>query len=427
MKFPRRSILTSALFGGPTAVLAKSVGSDHLNAEIEKALRLGTGVVRLGAGIFETTGLTLEKSIRIEGVPGHTKLQAKSGHPIFIVQNTADVSLFGLNFEGNAQAMTDQFPGLVVGWNTERLSIDACSFSKSSKTGVKLEECSGQISNCQFSKIADSGILVVNSKGMRIMNNDVTDIGNNGIQVWQHDLKEDGTQILGNRVSLIRAEAGGSGQNGNGIGIFNAGNVIVANNRVSDTAYSCIRCNSGSNIQIVSNSVSRSAETAIYVEFAFQGAVVSNNIVEDAAFGISITNFDVGGRMAVCTGNVVRHMHVGHSQGVTEGGGIHCEADTLIANNIIEDVAASAINLGWVDKCRNVMAQGNVIRQCARGISFSVSEGAKQVQIVGNMIEGARVAAVVGMKGDAVATGDFMKDSLKPPAHVNMYGNVVTG
>ncbi|MGO8105598.1 TIGR03808 family TAT-translocated repetitive protein, partial [Rhizobium leguminosarum] len=52
----------------------------------------------------------------------------------------------------------------------------------------------------------------------------------------------------------------------------------------------------------------RSGETAIYVEFAFEGAVVSDNMIDGAANGISIANFDEGGRLASVTGNVVRNL-----------------------------------------------------------------------------------------------------------------------
>jgi uncharacterized secreted repeat protein (TIGR03808 family) len=423
----RKLFASAAVLASPSTLLAADRVSD-LAAEIEKAIRNGSGVVRLPAGRFETTGIKLESTIRIEGIPGQTFLETKNGQPIFLIVNAQDVSLFGLSFDGHKKTMTDQLPALVVGWKSENLTIDQCAFANSANIGVRIEHCSGQVSRCSFSKIADIGLYSVNNTAMRITENTIDNIGNNGIQLMQNDDGlEGGTLVNGNIISNIRADGGGSGQNGNGIGIFSSANVVVSNNRVSHTAYSSIRCNSGKNVQILGNNVSQADETAIYVEFAFLGAVVANNIIDGAAFGISITNFDVGGRMAVCTGNVIRNLFVGHTQGVTNGGGIHAEADTLVANNIIEGAILAAINLGWSDKCRNLTAQGNVIRNCARGISFSMTEGAKHVLIAGNMIEGATEFAIVGVLGDSIKTGDFMKGQEKVPAHVNMYGNVVTG
>jgi uncharacterized secreted repeat protein (TIGR03808 family) len=423
----RRKLFTSAaVLASPTGLIAADRVGD-LAAEIDKAMRLGTGVVRLPAGRFETTGIKIEASIRIEGIPGHTFLETKNGEPIFSISNSNDVSLFGLNFDGHNKLRTDQLPTLVLASQSQRLLIDRCSFTNSASMGLKVNRCTGQISNCYFSKIAYIALYSANSTSMRITENTIDDIGNNGIQLIEDEEGvEGGTLVNGNIISNIRADQGGSGENGNGIGIFRSANVIVSNNRVSNTAYSSIRCNSGKNVQIMGNNVSHSKETAIYVEFAFLGAVVANNIIDGAAFGISITNFDVGGRMAVCTGNIIRNLFVGHSQGVTNGGGIHAEADTLVANNIIEGAILAAINLGWFDKCRNLTAQGNVIRNCARGISFSMAEGSKHVLIAGNMIEGATEAAIVGVLGDTIKTGDFLKSTEKVPAHVNMYGNVVT-
>ena len=56
---------------------------------------------------------------------------------------------------------------------------------------------------------------------------------------------EDGSIVTGNRVSKVRADSGGTGQNGNGINLDKANGVIVADNVLSheDTlgAYSAAR------------------------------------------------------------------------------------------------------------------------------------------------------------------------------------------
>ena len=56
------------------------------------------------------------------------------------------------------------------------------------------------------------------------------------------------------------------------------------------------------------NSTSKLGEVALYAEFGFEGAVVANNTVDGAATGVSITNFNEGGRLAVCQGNLVRKL-----------------------------------------------------------------------------------------------------------------------
>jgi hypothetical protein len=73
----------------------------------------------------------------------------------------------------------------------------------------------------------------------------VRDCANGGILVHRWSVGEDATIVARNRVMRIAARAGGTGQNGNGINIFRAGNVMVTDNHVSDCAFSAIRANSG--------------------------------------------------------------------------------------------------------------------------------------------------------------------------------------
>ena len=40
----------------------------------------------------------------------------------------------------------------------------------------------------------------------------------------------------------------------------------------------------------------------------FEGAMIANNIVDTAAMGVSVTNFNEGGRLAVVQGNVIRNL-----------------------------------------------------------------------------------------------------------------------
>ena len=55
---------------------------------------------------------------------------------------------------------------------------------------------------------------------------------------------------------------------------------------------------SASNLQIVGNTCTGLGECALYAEFGFEGAVIANNIVDGAALGVSVTNFNKGGRLA---------------------------------------------------------------------------------------------------------------------------------
>ena len=144
--------------------------------------------------------------------------------------------------------------------------------------------------------------------GSLIARNTITGAGNNGIQVWRAQAGDDGTIVVDNRIEAIDNRSGGSGQNGNAINVFRAGNVIVRGNRISNCAFSAVRGNAASNMQIEGNSISDVREVALYAEFGFEGALIANNTVDGAAIGVSVTNFNEGGRLAVVQGNIIRNL-----------------------------------------------------------------------------------------------------------------------
>ena len=53
-----------------------------------------------------------------------------------------------------------------------------------------------------------------------LVHNDLADCGNNGIQVWRSEPGEDGSIVTGNRIVRIRADSGGTGENGNGVNVL---------------------------------------------------------------------------------------------------------------------------------------------------------------------------------------------------------------
>jgi uncharacterized secreted repeat protein (TIGR03808 family) len=430
MKFPRRSVLSGAslLVGAaPLSAAAKSINIRDLQGEIDRAIG-SSGVLQIPAGTYATAGLKITGPLRLEGTAGHTKLISLSGGPVLQISGAEGVGLNGITFTGRDVPHTEELASsaIVEADNAKGLTIENCQFKASPFNGLKLNACSGRIVGNRVEKLGDTGISAYDSKGLEISGNDITNIGNNGIQVWRGEPGEDGTQILNNRISHVRFDSGGNGQNGNAIVVFRAGNVIAAHNRLSDLAFTGIRFNATSNSQIIGNSISRSGEKAIYSEFSFQGTVIANNVVDDAAFGIAIANFDVGGRLAICTGNIIRNIRRGQTEGDKTAWGISCDADTVISNNIIEGVDDAGINLGWGKWCRNLVASGNIVRDCDRGIIFSTVEGAGKILVTGNMITGSKLAAIQGMNYFDASTEDLALSDQNHPAHITLSANVVT-
>ena len=77
--------------------------------------------------------------------------------------------------------------------------------------------------------------------------------------------------MIDNRIEDIAAKRGGSGQNGNAINVFRADNVTVRGNRIRNAAFTAVRGNAASNLQVTGNTISDVGEVAIYAEFGFEG------------------------------------------------------------------------------------------------------------------------------------------------------------
>src|SRR5205823_11131495 len=211
-----------------------------------------------------------------------------------------------------------------------------------------------------------------------------------------------------------------------GINVFRAANVVVQGNRLRACAFSSIRGNSASNLQVIGNNCTGSGEVAIYAEFGFEGAVIANNVVDGAALGVAVTNFNEGGRFAVVQGNVIRNLLAFRAAGADPndpaGIGIGVEADTAVTGNVIENAPTAGILLGWGRYMRDVAATGNVVRGCGVGIAVSVAAGAGSAVIADNLIAGARRGAILGMDGHAAVAGELAAEPHRF-AHLTITGN----
>jgi uncharacterized secreted repeat protein (TIGR03808 family) len=166
----------------------------------------------------------------------------------------------------------------------------------------------------------------------------------------------------------LLAKAGGSGQYGNAVNVFRAGNVIVRGNRIRNAAFSAVRGNTASNLQIVGNTCTGLGEVALYAEFGFEGALIANNIVDGAALGVSVTNFNQGGRLAAVQGNRIRNLVNKRPPGTDPndlaGVGIGIETDTVVTGNVVENAPSIGIAASWGAYLRDVTVSANVIRKC---------------------------------------------------------------
>ncbi len=385
---------------------------DHSRAFADMLQRASDqdAAVFLPPGQYNLSNISLPRRVRLTGVPGATRLVYGGDGFLLAAEGSDHIEFDGLTFDGANRWLGETAHGLVDARGVPVFVMDNCRVLGSSRHGVALERASGRVERSEISGAAEAGLWSVEGGRMQIVGNTVTDCGNGGILVHRWQSAEDGTMVTGNRVERIAARSGGTGQNGNGINIFRAGSTIVSGNHVSDCAFSAIRSNSGSNIQIAGNTCRRSGETAIYSEFAFEGAVIASNIVDGAANGISVVNFNEGGRLSTVTGNLVRNLSATGPYPADAPGfgvGITVEADASVSGNVIENAPLYGMHIGWGPYMRNVVATGNVIRSVGEGIAVSVVEGTGSAVISDNVIDGAARGGIVGHRWSEAVTGDL--------------------
>jgi uncharacterized secreted repeat protein (TIGR03808 family) len=347
---------------------------------------------------------------------------------MFNGEGTNSVGLSNLTLDGAGIALPAR-RGLVHCLGGRDIRVTDCEIGGSGGNGIWFENVSGDISGNIITQSAATAIVSFDAQGLLVSRNTIQGTNDNGIEILRSTVGDDGTQVLDNRIADIKAGPGGSGQYGNAINAFRAGNVIVRGNRISNCDYSAVRGNSASNIQISGNSVSDVREVALYSEFSFEGAVIANNTVDGAALGVSVCNFNEGGRIAVVQGNIIRNLlpkrPIGTAPDDDAGIGIYVEADTAVSGNVIENAPAFGIIAGWGKYLRDVVISGNVIRNAFVGVGVSVVPGAGTALINNNMISETPRGAVVGLDHARAITPDLSAEGAQRFAQVVIGTNAV--
>ncbi|WP_257165264.1 TIGR03808 family TAT-translocated repetitive protein [Bradyrhizobium sp. SRS-191] len=424
--------LISALGRDATQYGVKPNSPDDQTRTLQRAIDEATRAqapLALPPGTYKTSMLRLTKGSQLVGVRGATKLVFTGGGPSLLSGEGADgLGISGLSLDGNGIALP-QRRGLLHVAAAKDVRVIDCEITRSGGSGLWLEQVSGDVTGNVITDIAVTAIVSFDALGLVVSRNTIKGARDNGIEILRTAIGDDGTMVLDNHVEDIKAGPGGSGQYGNAINAFRAGNVIVRGNRIRNCDYSAVRGNSASNIQIVGNSVTDVREVALYSEFSFEGAVISGNTVDGAAFGVSVCNFNEGGRIAVVQGNIIRNLipkrPIGTAPDDDAGIGIYVEADSSVTGNVVENAPAYGIVAGWGRYLRDVVISSNVVRNALAGIGVSVVPGAGTAIVSGNMISGTPRGAVIGLDHIKPVTSDLTQDGAQRFAQLNVSGNAV--
>lgn len=398
--------------GDQTGALQRAIdaGRDH-----GRPILLPGGRIAIGE-------ITIPGGTRIEGVPGSTSLVSDGPRAVRIAWANG-VTIDGVGFEA---AVTGDGLGILEIENASDIMLRQCRFTGGPANGIAVYAASATIEGCSFEGHPNAAIHSMEGTGLMIRGNWIRKCGNAGIQIWRSAAGRDGSIITGNRIETIDWVGGGNGQNGNGVNVYLADEVIVADNHIADCAFTAVRLNTTRNSQVRGNVCINSGEVAIFSEFGFSGSVIADNTIDGAATGIDITNLDTGGRVATCTGNVVRNIYPGSQVNPdTRPVGIYAEADTVVTGNIVENVPGIGIVAGWGPFLRNLVVSANVVTAADIGIAVSVvrEAGVGPVAVTGNVTSQSRRHGIAGMEWENVVSADLVRDAAHYP-HVALSGNV---
>ena len=427
----RAAPLTSLLGRDATQYGVRPGSSEDQTRVLQRAIDEASRTqmpLALPPGIYRTGLLRLPGGAQLIGVRGATKLVFTGGASVIQSDGSDSIGLTGITFVGGGIPLPTR-RGLIHVLGGRDVRITDCEITGSGGSGIWLEQVSGDVSGNIFTNIAVTAVVSFDARGLSVSRNTIVGTNDNGIEILRTAIGDDGTLVADNRIEDIKAGPGGSGQYGNAINAFRAGNVIVRGNRIRNCDYSAVRGNSASNIHISGNSVSDVREVALYSEFAFEAAVIANNTVDGAAVGVSVCNFNEGGRIAVVQGNIIRNLipkrPIGTAPDDDAGVGIYIEADSAVTGNVIENAPSYGIVAGWGKYLRDVAITGNVIRKALAGIGVSVVPGAGTALVNNNMISETPRGAVVGLDHARAVTADLSADGAQRFAQVVVGGNAV--
>lgn len=358
------------------------------------------------AGSYHIGTVTISAALTIYSTAGGATFRGAAQGPCIAIEPTRNsgplthVCLSDIVMDGaDSPAPTNRL-GLIVASRVGSLTIERCVLRNSKVGGIQLNLVTGRISNNTVDGAAETAIASLDGT-VTIDGNTISNSGNQGIQIYRSRIGDDGSMVVNNRISNTKANRRGSGAYGNAILIYRAGKVAVTGNRISQSAFSAIRANSASDIQVTGNETTGNQECAIYIEAPdrtdrYEGCIVASNVVRDCGAGINVVNQDNGGRRGVIAGNTIigsRNKRIvdGTYTYETWGTGISACADVVVADNILEDCESWGIILDPTNYAKAAgafiaQAANNMLKNCAGGIVFCRNDASAYVSISSNTI-----------------------------------------
>lgn len=377
-------------------------------------------------GTYPTTEITVNasngggQSLWVYAMPSTVTLQLTSGSNLLNINGVNRCRIENIDFDGNhvTFANLSDSSALIALNNARYTQIFNCQIYNSVACGVYASNGSDNTIRDCIVYGCSVGLWTLDSFS-QISSNIVQSCANNGVMIWTSNVTGNNSIVSGNLITSI-ASGSGTGQNGNGIEVYKAVAVNVIGNSISGCQYSAIRFNGGGDAIVLGNNCYGARETAIFIEAPtsgtdLNGAVVCANMVDTAGNGISVANSGDGGqgtaRSVAISGNRVAgivHQTIndpGYIPTTSIAFGISVERACVVSGNLVDGAAGVGINVGHNSASGDVNTTGNLVLNSPLGIAYSAQNGAGNIVISSNEIQGASSGAIVsGVYDDGTDT-----------------------
>jgi uncharacterized secreted repeat protein (TIGR03808 family) len=371
------------------------------------------------------------RSIRVYAVPGTVTVRFTGGNYCVQIRDVNEVQFAGIGFNfqnlplpgySAPNGVIVNSAGYFVVNNSAFFSLEDCTFADGNQAASEQTTTQrnsykalllvsnnsiGNVKTCKFAR-GDVAIWIQRAR-VTVSNNIIDTIQSNGILVYDLAAGGNNSILENNYINNIDAPFG-DGQTGNGIAVFRANNVVCRNNTTLSCRYSGIRFNASSRAIISGNTIWNAREAALWAEAPgagqdMIGSIITDNSIDFSGSGIIVGNsgfFNDGtSRMSIIRGNIVTNMvnntipAIPSAAGsVTPGIGISVEQDCLIQSNIFESCVGGSIKLGVAQAARDLICDGNLVRNSPVGIVFSDNAAARNIVVSNNVIRGATTAQI---------------------------------
>lgn len=356
------------------------------------------------------------KPLQVRAVPGSVTFRFTGTGTFLTITGQTQVHFEGIIFYGDNRALADFVPGrpafIAVSGTAKDISFEKCQVAYTPGIGIYVSSGADALIRDTNLSNHSIGIWSENAR-ISVLDSSISVMSNNGIAIWQDTITGDSSTISGNIINGIETAAGGTGQNGNGVSVFRAVGVTIANNKIFNTKFSAVRCNGGGLFNISNNNIFGTREVAIFVEapgagIDLTGSIVSNNSMDTVGSGINVANsgqFSDGvSRSVIVEGNRISNAlnnsipDAGYYPPTTGGSGISVEQDCVVSGNLIDGAALAGIQAGINTAARDLVVTGNLVRNTSIGIGVSndaVTGAGRSIVVSGNIVRNASSGGIV--------------------------------